>query len=111
MYAEHQRSVFENRKAAFYALLDEVSGKRLDVTFDELLPQLESDPRYTRLTSVDTQAFARSLFDQYLARRVRAGADQLTVKDPAALTLCAAARTRAGAADSRRQGGLPGAPA
>jgi len=92
-------------------LLDEVSGKRLDVTFDEILPQLESDPRYTRLTSVDAQSFARSLFDQYLTRRVRARADLLNAKVHV-LTLCADARKLlVSSADSRRKGGLPRAPA
>jgi hypothetical protein len=68
---DHQQAVLAKRHSAFFRLLDELAGTRLDVPFEELAPRWADEPRYLQLSTTDPETAARILFDQYMARKVR----------------------------------------
>ena len=70
LFTEHQDAVYERRKAAFFTLLDELTGRDLDADWEALLPKLQDDPRYLKLSSVDLADAARRLYDTYMFYKV-----------------------------------------
>ena len=71
LFREHQLVVYEKRMTAFFRLLDELTGPHLDATFEELLPRLEGDTRFLKLSSTTSPVeVARDLFTRYIDRKV-----------------------------------------
>ncbi|TPX39224.1 hypothetical protein SeMB42_g01273 [Synchytrium endobioticum] len=73
LYNEHCEELWKKRLDAFYGLLDSISD--LKSTFDDVYPQIQDDPRVTRLGKGGHML--HSIFSKYLAERSKRAEDDL----------------------------------